>query len=75
MAVINTPLQLYKIEHKLFIDRLVGGRDGKGLWEDGIDGLWTGKMRSHCGMEGGGGGRECGTGKGATRGKGGGPTR
>ena len=34
--------------------RLVGGRDGMGLWKDGIGGFWTGKMRSHCGMEGGG---------------------
>ena len=50
----------------------MGGRDGMGLWKDGIGGFWTGKMRSHCGMEGGGG---CGTGKGAKRGKGVGPTR
>ena len=25
-----------------------------GLGKDGIGGFWTGKLRSHCGMEGGG---------------------
>ena len=40
----------------LVYSRLVGGKgwDGMGLWKDGIGGFWTGKMRSHCGMEGGG---------------------
>ena len=45
---------------------------GCGKMGGGVGGFWTGKMRSHYGMEGG---RECGTGKGATRGKGVGPTR
>ena len=29
---------------------------GCGRMGIGIGGVWTGKMRSHCGMEGGGGG-------------------
>ena len=40
---------------RLVYSRLVGGKGWDGIGEGyGIGGFWTGKLRSHCGMEGGG---------------------
>ena len=50
----------------------MGGRDGMGLWKDGIGGVLD-RQNEEPLWHGGGGG--CGTGKGAKRGKGVGPTR
>ena len=54
---------------RLVYSRLVGGMDGMGLWKDGNWDWWVLDRQNEEPLWHGGG-RECGTGKGATRGKG-----